>query len=123
MATIQSWYETWQNKLGTGEQSNEDARFVLPGACETRLIVTMNVRELLHFFSLRMCTRAQWEIRALATQMHQYCLQVAPVIFQQAGPGCLRGPCPEGEKTCGKRNQIREERNQLLSTIQNEEEL
>ena len=59
MDTIESWYVDWQKKLGKGEKSNEDARFVLPNACETRLVVTMNVRELRHFFSLRMCNRAQ----------------------------------------------------------------
>jgi len=83
---------------------------VLPGACETRMMVTMNVRELRHFFSLRMCSRAQWEIRALATEMHRLCMEVAPALFENAGPGCLRGACPEGEKTCGKMLQIRQER-------------
>ena len=121
MATMQTWYEKWQKQLGTGEGSNEDARFVLPGACETKLIMTMNVRELMHFFSLRMCNRAQWEIRGLAAQMHRHCLCVAPVLFKQAGPGCLRGPCPEGEKTCGKIKQVRQEREELLTAIQSEQ--
>lgn len=120
MATMQTWYETWQKRLGVGEQSNEDARFVLPGSCETKLIMTMNVRELMHFFSLRMCTRAQWEIRQMATQMHLHCLKVAPVLFEKSGPGCLRGGCPEKEKTCGKTKQIRQEREQLLKTLQSE---
>lgn len=100
MAELQRWYVDWQEVLGTGEASNEDARFVLPGACETRLLVTMNVRELRHFFSLRMCSRAQWEIRALATEMHRLCMEVAPVLFADAGPPCKRGECPEGEKSC-----------------------
>ena len=66
MAQMQAWYEGWQKRLGdAGEKSNEDARFVLPGACETRVLLTMNARELRHFFSLRMCSRAQWEIREL----------------------------------------------------------
>ncbi len=117
MAQMHSWYIGWQEKLAQGEHGNEDARFVLPGACETRLIVTMNARELRHFFSLRMCSRAQWEIRALATQMHRLCMEVAPLLFRDAGPGCLRGACPEGEKTCGRAREIREERREMLERL------
>ena len=102
MDTLHQWYTGWQEKLGTGEGGNEDARFVLPGACETRMMVTMNVRELRHFLSLRCCHRAQWEIRALAIGMLKICKEVAPALFSDAGPGCLRGHCPEGEKSCGK---------------------
>lgn len=102
MAMMHMWYQHWLQRLGsTGESSNEDARFVLPNACETCLMCTMNVRELRHFFSLRMCSRAQWEIRALATEMHRLCMEVAPALFADAGPGCVRGRCPEGEKSCG----------------------
>ena len=117
MDTMHRWYTEWQKKLGTGEGGNEDARFVLPGACETRMMVTMNVRELRHFFSLRMCSRAQWEIRALANEMHRLCMEVAPALFENAGPGCLRGACPEGEKTCGKMLQIRQERKAWLEEM------
>lgn len=78
----------------------EDARFVLPNACETRMIVTMNARELLHFFSLRCCKRAQWEIRAVADEMLRLCKEVAPEIFAKAGAGCVRGHCPEGKMGC-----------------------
>ncbi len=120
MDTLHQWYTDWQQKLGTGEGGNEDARFVLPGACETRMMVTMNVRELRHFFSLRMCSRAQWEIRALATEMHRLCMEVAPALFENAGPGCLRGACPEGEKTCGKMLQIRQERKAWLESLNND---
>ncbi len=115
MGQMQAWYEDWQEKLGQGEQSNEDARFVLPGACETRLIMTMNVRELHHFFALRMCNRAQWEIRAMAKEMYRLCLSVAPLLFEKAGPGCIRGACPEGEKTCGKMMQVRREHEEALA--------
>lgn len=117
MEQIQIWYQQWQKKLGTGESSNEDARFVLPNACETRLLMTMNVRELRHFFSLRMCSRAQWEIREMATQMHRLCMEVAPILFADAGPGCLRGKCTEGEKTCGKANEIRKERELMINSM------
>lgn len=78
----------------------EDARFVLPNACETRMIVTMNARELLHFFSLRCCKRAQWEIRAVADEMLRLCKGAAPTIFAKAGAACVQGNCPEGEMGC-----------------------
>ncbi|MCD6522372.1 MAG: FAD-dependent thymidylate synthase [Candidatus Diapherotrites archaeon] len=80
----------------------EDARYILPNATPTSIIVTMNARELLHFFSLRTCYRAQWEIRRMAEEMLRECKKVAPVIFEKAGPPCIRGPCPEGKYTCGK---------------------
>ena len=114
METIESWYIDWQKLLGTGEKSNEDARFVLPNACETRIIVTMNVRELRHFFSLRMCSRAQWEIRKMAEEMFRLCFETAPALFMNAGPACLRGKCPEGEKSCGRAGAIREERENMI---------
>ena len=79
----------------------EDARYVLPQGVETSLVMTMNARELLHFFSLRMCNRAQWEIRKLAEEMLKLCKKSAPLIFEKAGPGCVRGNCPE-KKPCGK---------------------
>ena len=78
----------------------EDARFILPNACHTQMIVTMNARELMHFFSLRCCKRAQWEIRAVAEEMLRLCKEVAPEIFAKAGPGCVRGHCPEGKMGC-----------------------
>ncbi len=87
----------------------EDARYLLPSAAETKIIVTMNARELLHFFSLRCCRRAQWEIRAVAKEMLRICRHVAPTIFHNAGPPCLRGPCPEGPLGCGKAEEVREE--------------
>lgn len=80
----------------------EDARYVLPQAFTCNVMLTMNARELRHFFSLRCCARAQWEIRHLARQMLALCQEVAPVLFADAGPGCVRGHCPEGAKGCGK---------------------
>lgn len=114
METIEGWYTDWQKRLGTGEKSNEDARFVLPNACETRIMVTMNVRELRHFFSLRMCNRAQWEIRNMAEEMFRLCFETAPALFKNAGPACLRGKCPEGDKSCGKAAEIRQKRDELI---------
>lgn len=86
----------------------EDARFVLPNACATKMIFTMNARSLLNFFSHRCCNRAQWEIRELATQMLKEVKAVAPHLFEKAGPPCLRGACPEGKMSCGKMAQVRE---------------
>ncbi len=90
------------------KQAIEDARFVLPNACETKIVMTMNTRELLHFFNQRCCNRAQWEIRSLATEMLGQCRSVAPLLFGNGGPKCLEGPCPEGAMTCGKIDQVRE---------------
>lgn len=108
MATMQGWYAGWQARLGgKGEKSNQDARFVLPGACETRLIATMNARELLHFFALRCCARAQWEIRALADAMLALAYAAAPALFATAGPPCVNGACPEGKRSCGRPEEMR----------------
>ncbi len=86
----------------------EDARYILPNATETKIVVTMTARALLNFFELRCCERAQWEIRAMAVEMLRLARGVAPIIFENAGPGCLTGPCPEGTMTCGKIVEIRE---------------
>lgn len=80
----------------------EDARYLLPNGCTTNITITMNARELMHFFSLRCCNRAQWEIREMADKMLAQCREVSPVLFSKAGPSCVRGPCPEGKKSCGK---------------------
>jgi len=86
----------------------EDARYILPNATETKILATMNARELLHFFGLRCCERAQWEIRAMAVEMLRLVRSAAPVLFEKAGPGCLSGACPEGEMTCGRMAAVRE---------------
>lgn len=81
----------------------EDARYILPNATETKIVCTFNARSLLNFFSLRCCTRAQWEIRALANEMLRQCQAVAPVIFENAGPTCVsEGVCHEGAMSCGR---------------------
>lgn len=84
----------------------EDARYILPNASETRIIVSMNARELLHFFKLRCCERAQWEIRNLAKEMLILAISRAPIIFKDAGPACLSGKCPEGDMNCGQREEV-----------------
>lgn len=109
MQKMYEWYLEWKEALGNcGEAANEDARFVLPNATETRFIFTMNYRELKHFLGLRMCNRAQWEIRELANQVRELCYNISPVLFERVGPNCLCGPCPEGEKSCGQAAEIRQ---------------
>lgn len=103
MSVMHGWYNEWLARTG----APEDARFVLPNACETRMVLTMNARELLHFFALRCCNRAQWEIRALAWAMLGLARNAAPSIFRLAGPGCVEGACPEGRMSCGRMEQIR----------------
>ena len=111
MAKAQEAYNyiaTRLNEKGIkGESANQDARFVMPNACETKLMMTMNSRELLHFFRQRCCNRAQWEIRALAVRMLGLVKRVSPTIFKSAGPACLQGGCPEGEYTCGKLEEVK----------------
>ena len=84
------------------KQAIEDARYVFPNACETKIVVTMNARSLLHFFNVRCCNRAQWEIREMATEMLKECKKVAPALFKKAGPDCVYGKCGEGKMSCGK---------------------
>ncbi len=108
MRQIQEWYDYWVKQLGgASTAAYEDARFVLPNAAETKFVFTMNARELLHFFTLRCCERAQWEIRDLADECLRLVKRVAPTIFAKAGPACLRGPCPEGDMNCGKMQEVR----------------
>ncbi|MFA5362945.1 MAG: FAD-dependent thymidylate synthase [Candidatus Omnitrophota bacterium] len=108
MREIQKSYNTLlkalEKKGRKGEGANQDARFVLPQASETKIVVTMNCRELIHFFKERCCTRAQWEIRKLAGEMLKICREKLPAVFDDAEAKCSAlGYCPEGAKfTCGK---------------------
>lgn len=86
----------------------EDARYVFPNACETKMVFTINTRSLYNFFEHRCCERAQWEIRELATQMLKEVKTVAPILFKNCGPKCVKGPCPEGKMSCGEIVSIRE---------------
>ncbi len=104
MERINGYYAYWLSK----EIPAEDARFLLPNAAETRLVMTMNARELLHFFSLRCCNRAQWEIRRLAWTMLGIARREAPSLFDKAGPSCLSGACGEGKMSCKEAAKIRE---------------
>jgi thymidylate synthase (FAD) len=92
----------------------EDARYLLPNACETKIIITMNARELLHFFRLRCCERAQWEIRELAKEMLKLAHAAAPTVFSAAGPACVYDKCSEGKMTCGRAKEIRDKFRAML---------
>jgi len=97
------------NSFRKSDIPQEDARFVLPIATQTKIAVTMNSRELRHFFALRCCLRSQWEIRELANEILRICKSVAPFIFENAGPSCVKlGYCPEGELACGKIEEVLE---------------
>jgi thymidylate synthase (FAD) len=89
--------DVYQKLLKNGVPE-EDARYILPNAAKTNILITMNARELRHFFKLRCCERAQWEIREMATEMLRQAKKVAPVIFENAGPSCVElSYCPEKE--------------------------
>ncbi len=97
---IEATIEAYEKLLALGMPA-EDARYLLPNAAETKIVITMNVRELLHFFELRCCNRAQWEIREMAHKMLELARPTAPYVFACAGAPCVHGSCPEGKMTCG----------------------
>ena len=106
MANIATEYQSIKrilmDKGFTKEQANEQARAILPNACATSLVMTMNARELMHFFNKRCCSRAQDEIRSVSDEMLRQCKEVAPILFKNAGAPCVSGICPEGSMSCGK---------------------
>lgn len=97
----------------------EDARFALPNACTTKMIMTMNARSLMNFFALRCCNRAQWEIQAVADEMLKLVYPVAPALFAKAGAPCVGGACPEGKMTCGKAAEVRQKYEKIKAGVQN----
>jgi len=123
MDMIAAWYEEWVEALGGGNESaRQDARFVLPNAAETKLMVTMNARELTHFFRLRGCGRAQWEIRALAWAMMGIAVSVSPALFDRCGPACVYGECSEGGKCCGRMEEMKSKHGEMLRFIEQNKE-
>ena len=101
---IQKYVKDGMDEKAAEKKANEDARMILPNACCTSIIVTMNIRSLFNFFKHRCCNRAQWEIRAVANEMFRQCMSVAPNIFKYAGPDCItKGKCSEGKMTCGQK--------------------
>ncbi|MGY0373547.1 FAD-dependent thymidylate synthase [Clostridium sp. JNZ J1-5] len=102
------YIEQGMKELNAEKKAIEDARYVFPNACETKIMVTMNARSLMNFFAHRCCNRAQWEIHNLADEMLRQVKKVAPILFKNAGPNCNVGACPEGSMTCGKIKEVRE---------------
>lgn len=105
---IKSGKNEKEAKRQAEKKAIEDARYVFPNACETKMVLTMNTRSLYNFFDHRCCERAQWEIRELATQMLIEVKKVAPILFKNSGPNCVKGPCPEGNMACGNIVSVRE---------------
>lgn len=101
------YVEEGSKSITAEKRAIEDARYVFPNACETKIMVTMNARSLMNFFRHRCCNRAQWEIRALADEMLNEIKKVAPILFKYAGPSCLYSMCPEGKMCCGKMEAVR----------------
>lgn len=97
-----------QAKMMAEKTAIEDARYVFPNACETKIVFTMSARALMNFFRQRCCNRAQWEIREMAEEMLRQVKGVAPILFKNAGPGCVADKCPEGTMSCGKMSEMKE---------------
>ena len=95
------------DEKSANKKAIEDARFALPNACETKLVMTIDARNLINFFEKRCCKRAQWEIRNVANQMLDLVLPVAPNLFAKAGAKCVFGNCPEGKMSCGEKQKPR----------------
>ncbi len=100
----------------------EDARYVLPNACSTRIVMTANARSLKNFFRLRCCVRAQWEIRELAEEMYKLVYSVAPSLFEHCGPACVDGKCNEGKMSCGRADEVRSYYLELRTALENGKE-
>lgn len=96
------------DEKAASKKAIEDARFTLPNACETKIVMTMDARNLINFFEKRCCNRAQWEVREVANQMLDLVLEVAPNLFAKAGAKCVFDKCPEGKMSCGKKQEPRE---------------
>ncbi len=111
-AMLDGIHELYREMIEAGIPA-EDARFLLPNAATTKIVITMNARELRHFFLLRCCRRAQWEIQLMAKEMLRQARSIAPMLFAKAGPGCVDGPCPEGQMTCGAITEVRQEFSEL----------
>ena len=111
-AMLDDIHDLYRDMIDAGIPA-EDARFLLPNAATTKIVITMNARELRHFFLLRSCRRAQWEIQIMAKEMLHQARLAAPLLFAKAGPGCLDGPCPEGVMTCGAITEVRQEYSEI----------
>lgn len=122
-------YEKMMDQLGEVYEElrniapKEDARFILPNAAETKIIVTMNARSLKNFFHHRVCNRAQWEIKAMAKEMLKLCKQKAPILFENMGAPCITEKiCPEGDMSCGIWKNIPKAKIKINNELLNKEE-
>lgn len=110
MELLQEWYkEDLEYFLGKGigkEEATQDVRFYLPNATETKIISTMNARQLMHVFKERLCGRAQWEIRDMFTELYKQVLPTFPELFLYVGPDCYLGNCKQKRKSCGSGSKI-----------------
>ena len=98
---LQQGYDEKKANSMAEKKSIEDARYVFPNACETKIVVTMNARTLMNFFEHRICERAQWEIKEMAYLMLEKVKEVAPLIFKNCGPSCVsKNKCKEGAMSC-----------------------
>jgi thymidylate synthase (FAD) len=104
----QKYIKLGMDEKGAEKKAIEDARFALPNACETKIVMTIDARNLINFFEKRCCNRAQWEVREVAIQMLDLVLEVAPNLFAKAGAKCVFGKCPEGKMSCGEKQEPRE---------------
>ena len=87
--------ELYGDLVGAGVPG-EDARFVFPNATRTNLVMTTNLRALIHMSGLRLCTMAQWEIRRLFQLIRHEIFQVSPFLGSFLAPKCVPlGYCDE----------------------------
>ncbi len=107
-ANIDAGMDEKKAASAASKKANEDSRYVLSNACDTKIVMTFNIRSLYNFFSLRCCSRAQWEIRELACRMLALVKEVSPTLFKNAGPSCVSGKCSEGSFSCGRSLEVRE---------------
>lgn len=124
--------QTWRQSIRLSAQtyrllmemgmSREDARSVLPNAAATTIIMTMNARELAHFLELRLCNKAQTEIRGLAQEIHKLAKEHFPLLFEHVGPPCfITGECRES-KPCGKLVVLGGDSQKVTQTPENKDE-
>ena len=89
------------NDMRTAGVPDEDARFLLPNACFTSIIMTMNARAFIEASTKRVCNRAQWEIRELFKRMRELIRETFPTVYKLSGPECTKSGCKEATP-CGK---------------------
>jgi thymidylate synthase (FAD) len=100
--SIRHSWEQYKEVMAAGIPA-EDARFLLPNAAETKMLISFTGEALLHLFEKRDCIRSQWEIKSIVNLMMPLVKSVAPIMFDKAGALCkTAGYCPEGGMSCGR---------------------